>query len=247
MSIENKGTTPHHTMNKQQKSILGGIAGLSLLGLIGGLSTLETQRSYMGSVKQTQSVETVQFQNEQNKEWNQEVLAEMKADGLDQAHYQLLKTVSDQGVVLFYNSEAGENPDWVGDYHCGADMVPLFGVEGQLGGWYDPESPSMSICAGDEGISENVHYTIRHEVGHFIQDLADGKMGDAQMVPFFDVEDPAFDEYVQNDLHPVDRDYAMSYCEAGDYVTCDLEADAEVQATSSTPQDMVNRIHQFVF
>ena len=239
-------------MNNTTKTILG-LLLTSTIGVGAGIGELTRYRQYQTQTTTTETTTQVaQNKTSQNEEvsiqdWNRQVIQEMVNDGLDRAHTNLLQEVADRGVVLFYNTQPGEAPEWVGEFHCGADMMPLYGVQGFLGGWYDSSQASMQLCNEDGRFDQWDTHVIRHEVAHYIQDLNDGRQGDATMTSYWDTTKSDFQNYLNNQVSQDGQDYVNSYCEIGEYETCALEADAEVQATSDTPQDLVNRIREFTF
>lgn len=167
---------------------------------------------------------------------NTQILNEMVKDGMNLQHRQLMEEVSSHGVEFLYNDQD----------RCGEDMSDNFGVSGSLAGFYSSSRKVMLICNKGE-FNHSDEYIVRHEVAHFIQDLNSGRLGDGKLVPYYDVTNSDFQAYLRNDVSQSDRDYALSYCEAGKFHVCEIEMDAEVQATSASADELKAQIKEFRF
>ena len=153
--------------------------------------------------------------------------------GLDEAHWNLLVAVAKQGTVVKFGGESCDS--WTDD--DGTEWV----TQGYYG-WDGRGNTEMVFCPAINGRS-NLQQTIRHEVGHKIQDLKDGRRGDGRLSAFYNTQDPEFWSFYSKS-NKIDHQYVESYKKQGDMATYRLEADAEVQATESAEQ-LTIRMFQF--
>jgi hypothetical protein len=152
---------------------------------------------------------------------------------IDEAHWNLLVAVAKKGTVVRYNTPSV----------CKSTTDSNGVVWTQLGqyGWNNGKT-TMTLCS-QGGNTQGIQSTIRHEVGHMIQDLKDGGRGDGRLAPFYNTQDPEFWAFYSKS-GKIDHEYVESFKKSGDMATYRLEADAEVQATE-TAGALSERLYKF--
>ena len=151
---------------------------------------------------------------------------------IDEAHWNLLVAVAKKGTLVKFGGT--DCKDWT-------DKDGTTWTTQGYYGWNNGKT-EMVFCPAIQG-KANLQSTIRHEVGHKIQDLKDGVRGDGRLAPFYNTQDPEFWGFYSKS-GKIDHTYVESYKKAGDMKTYHLEADAEVQQTESA-SDLAARLFKF--
>ena len=155
-----------------------------------------------------------------------------QSHNIDKGHWDLLVAVAKKGTVVRYNTS-----------ECSEAM----GEGWSLAGYYGWENGKTEMVLCDHGgDTQALQSTIRHEVGHKIQDLKDGGRGDGRLSPFYNTKDGEFWAFYKSS-NRINHEYVEEYNKGGqwaDQATYHLEADAEVQQTE-TAQDLTTRLFQF--
>ena len=215
--VEERGTTPdlhHHSLLSSQMKIL------PLLTL-----TLTTTASVVALQDQAQAADMTR----QSQQAITQIYNHYK---IDEAHWDLLVAVAKKGTVVKFGGSSCK--DWTDK--TGATWT----TQGYYG--WDNGKTEMVFCPAIQG-KANLQSTIRHEVGHKIQDLKDGVRGDGRLAPFYNTQDPEFWGFYSKS-NKIDHEYVESYKKAGDMKTYRLEADAEVQQTESAGT-LIDRLFRF--
>ena len=153
--------------------------------------------------------------------------------GIDKAHWELLVAVAKKGTVVKFGGES-----------CSSytdDDGTTWTTQGYYGWNTATRATEMVFCPAIQGRA-NLQQTIRHEVGHKVQDLKDGVRGDGRLSSFYTTDKDFWAFYKGHGS--IDHEYVESYKKAGDLATYALEADAEVQATESAA-DLKARLFKF--
>ena len=152
--------------------------------------------------------------------------------GLDEAHWNLLVAVAKKGTVVRFGGSSCQ--DWT-------DKDGTTWTTQGYYGW-DNGKTEMVFCPAIQG-KANLQQTIRHEVGHKVQDLKDGRRGDGRLTAFYNTGSSDFWSFYKSS-NKIDHQYVESYKKQGDMATYRLEADAEVQAVESA-ETLRARLFQF--
>ena len=188
--------------------------------------TLLTTTSVVGLQTQAQAADMTQ----QSKSALTQIYNHYK---IDKAHWELLVAVAKKGTVVKFGGSSCDS--WTDK--DGTEWV----TQGYYG-WDGKGKTEMVFCPAIQG-KANLQQTIRHEVGHKIQDLKDGGRGDGRLTAFYNTKDPEFWSFYKGS-NKIDHQYVESYKKQGDLATYRLEADAEVQSTE-TAEQLTIRLFQF--
>jgi hypothetical protein len=183
--------------------------------------TLLTTTSVVGTATQVQASQLNQSTQAIHQIYN--------THKIDEAHWNLLVAVAKKGTVVRYNTS-----------ECQTGTANGF----QLGGYYGWDNGKTEMVLCDQGgDTQGMQSLIRHEVGHKIQDLKDGRRGDGRLAPWYNTQDPEFWAFYSKS-GKINHEYVESYKKSGDMATYRLEADAEVQQTE-TAGALSERLYQF--
>ena len=189
------------------------------------LLALTTTTSVVGLQTQAQAADMTQ----QSKSALTQIYNHYK---IDKAHWDLLVAVAKKGTVVKFGGSSCQ--DWT-------DKDGTTWTTQGYYGW-DNGKTEMVFCPAIQGKAA-LQQTIRHEVGHKIQDLKDGGRGDGRLTAFYNTGSSDFWSFYKSS-NKIDHQYVESYKKQGDMATYRLEADAEVQSTESA-QTLRARLFQF--
>ena len=150
-----------------------------------------------------------------------------RRSGMDRAHWDLLVAVTKKGITVKVDTPSCKE--------TGFDA------------YYWSSQKEMVFCSSLTGASKSVYQSvIRHEVGHMVQDLKAGGVGNGRLTPHYNTKSGDFWSFYKSS-NRIDHSYVETYNKGGsreDLVTYHLEADAEVQQTESA-QTLKARLFSF--
>jgi len=149
-------------------------------------------------------------------------IAPVQAQGTHQDHMRLWSTLQSIGITTILNEPTQCSRNISGAYGSSAGILIIC---------QDESKTAYSTSQW----TDNDYDTLRHEAHHVVQDCADNRLGDSNLVPLFDENE--LEEFISNvltddQISRIIREY-RSHGASDDVVTAEIEAFAVARSVSA--------------